>query len=131
MSIFKSVNNLGNKNIDDQVLTNRSIDDFNIMNYKNGISNIDYDSMPQPNIYDKLNMMNNYNDDKSFNNSSKYVIDEFYSYRNKLLHTDNMGINRFYKLQKDPMTNVIETYNGIHISRIGMDTTQLYKDSCN
>ena len=131
MSIFKSVNNLSNKNMDEQVLTNRSIDDFTIMNYKNGVLNIDYDSMPKPNLYDKFNIMNNYNDDKSFNNSSKYVIDDFHAHRNKLLHTDNMGLNRFYKLKKDPMSNVIETYNGINISRIGIDTTQLYKDSCN
>ena len=42
-----------------------------------------------------------------------------------------MGINRFYNLLKNPQFNVIEKYNGDNISRIGMNTTQLYKDLCN
>ena len=130
MSVFKykMIENLNNSNAVEQVLFNRTLDDYNILNYKNGIKQIDYNNLPTPNISLKLTI----GDDKiKYNSSSKLIIDNFYKYRNNLIHADNIGINRFYKLKKDPQSNVIENFNGINKSRIGIDTTQIFKDACN
>uniref|UniRef100_A0A6C0CW95 Uncharacterized protein n=1 Tax=viral metagenome TaxID=1070528 RepID=A0A6C0CW95_9ZZZZ len=130
MSIFSQndINNINN-NKDKQVLLNRAIDEYKTYNYKSGNSQIDILNIPNSNIYDKYSILNV--DNHNYNNSSKQIINDFYSLKEKLIHSDGMGINRFYNLLKNPQFNVIEKYNGDNISRIGMNTTQLYKDLCN
>lgn len=130
MSIFSKNNfNNINSNKEKQVLINRAIDEYKTYNYKSGISKIDLLNIPDYNIYEKFSITNL--DNNKYNNSSKQIIDDFYSLKKNLIHSDGMGINRFYKLLKDPQFNVIEKYNGNNIPRIGINTTQIYKDLCN
>jgi hypothetical protein len=130
MSIFskKNVTDISNDKISNQVLLYRSVDELKTYNYKNGISSINMNDIPGPNIYDKLSIKT---DNDILNNSSKMTIDNFYKKKAMLIHNDGMGINRFYKLLKDPQANVIENFNGTCVSRNGLDTTQIYKDMCN
>ena len=130
MSIFSKtdIQNM-NSNTDNQVLINRAIDEYKTYNYKLGNKNIDIQNIPNINIYDKMSIQDD--DNYKYTNSSKKLIDDFNQLKVKLIHNDGMGINRFYKLLKNPQSNIIETYNGDNISRIGMNTTQLYKDLCN
>ena len=130
MSIFSnSVVNMNDNTKVDQVLTYRAIDEFKTLMYKQGNTDFKFDDVPDINIEDKISIKNN--DNYVYNNSSKHIRDDFYNLKKSLIHNDGMGINRFYKLLKDPQANVIETYNGPCNSRIGQDTTQLYKDLCN
>lgn len=128
-SIFNGDMNHNIKN--DQVLKNRSIDEYKLYMFKQGINDFKFDDIPNLDIHDKLSVKNT--DKQVYTNTSKFIRDEFYNLRNKslLLYNDGMGINRFYTLLKDPQANVIEKFNGDCISRIGQNTTQLYKDLCN
>lgn len=128
MSIF-SISNMNNSVKDKQVLTTRAIDEYKIYTYKQGNTEFKFDDIPDLNIHDKLSIANT--DKQIYTNSSKHIRDDFYKLRNTLIHNDGMGINRFYTLLKDPQENIIEQFNGNCISRIGQNTTQLYKDLCN
>jgi len=123
MSIFN------NSIKDNQVLKNRAIDEYKTMMFKQGNYEFKFDDVPNLGINDKLSIKNT--DTQVYTNTSKHLRDDFYNLRSKLLHNDGMGINRFYKLLKDPQANVIENYNGDCVSRLGLNTTQLYKDLCN
>tara|TARA_B100000902_G_C26647911_1_gene592346 strand:- start:122 stop:508 length:387 start_codon:yes stop_codon:yes gene_type:complete len=128
MSIFTN-GNMNNDVKDKQVLTTRAIDEYKTFMLKQGYNDFKFDDIPNVNIHDKISLKNP--DKQTYTNSSKHIRDDFYKLRNSLIHNDGMGINRFYKLLKDPQANVIENYNGDCISRIGQNTTQLYKDLCN
>lgn len=122
------VKNLNNDKVEQQVLFNRALDEYKTYNFKNGIRIIDSSNIPTLDIYDKYSLKT---DDNIFNNSSRGIVNDFYKRKEKLVYNDGVGLNRFYKLHKDPQENVIEKYNGDCISRIGLNTTQIYKDLCN
>tara|TARA_X000000950_G_scaffold273606_1_gene357594 strand:- start:1545 stop:1943 length:399 start_codon:yes stop_codon:yes gene_type:complete len=123
------VENLNNDKAEKQVLFNRALDEYKTYNFKNGVRDIDYSKIPTFDLYDKYSLKTT--DDRIFNNSTKSLVNEFYKMKEQLVYKDGVGLNRFYKLHKDPQANVIEKYNGDCIPRIGLNTSQIYKDLCN
>ena len=109
---------------------------YDRISYNNGTHNPNYDRMKtKSGMYDDFFKFSvnyeksKYNPDSKLESAYRKHRADFYDMKKNLLHTDNIGLNRFYNLHINPQLNVIETFNG-HQSRIGLDTTQIIKDKC-